>query len=120
MLQPFSSSTTFEYTDAQGTTHEEHEILLIRVLKRMDVHNLKMQPAKCDFLHHETSVLGLVLRTDDILTQDSKISAIKNWLPFTDIRSVCTFVSLCSYYRKYIWRFAEITVPLTNLLLDGG
>ncbi len=67
VLQPFSSSTTFEYTDDQGTTkcahdttvvyiddtcvvsfgtREEHEVLLLRVLKRMDVHNLKMQTAK--------------------------------------------------------------------------
>ncbi len=28
-------------------TREEHEILLLRVLKRMDGHNLKMYPAKC-------------------------------------------------------------------------
>jgi hypothetical protein len=68
VLQSFSSSTTFEYTDSQGTTkrthdtvtvytddtcvvrfgtREEHEILLLRVLKRMDVHNLKMQVATC-------------------------------------------------------------------------
>jgi hypothetical protein len=38
----------------------------------------------------------------------------------TDIRSVRAFVSLCSYYRRYIWRFAEIAAPLTNLLKDGG
>ncbi len=63
---------------------------------------------------------GHVLRADGILTQDSKISAIKNWPPLTDIRSVRVFVSLCSYYRKYIWRFAEIAAPLTNLLKDGG
>ncbi len=60
-------------------TREEHEILLLRVLKHMDVHNLKMQTAKCDFLRHEESFLGHVLRADGILTQDSKISAIKNW-----------------------------------------
>jgi hypothetical protein len=141
VLQPFSSSTTFEYTDAQGLnkraygtaavyiddtcvvsfgTREEHEILLLRVLKRMDVHNLKMQPAKCDFLRHAASFLGHILRADGILTQDSKISAIKNWPPLTDIRSVRAFVSLCSYYRKFIWRFAEIAAPLTDLLKDGG
>ncbi len=141
MLQPFSSSTTFEYTDVQGTIQsahgtvpvnvddtcvvsfgvwEEHEILFFRVLKRMDVHTLKMHPAKCDFLRHEASFLGHVLRADGILTQDSKISVIKNWTPLTDIRSVCAFVSLYSYYRKYIWRFAEIADPLTNLLKDGG
>ncbi len=84
------------------------------------VHNLKLHPAKCDFLRHEASFLGHVLRTDGILTQDSKISVIKNWTPLTDIQSVCTFVSLYSYYHKYICRFSEIAVPLTNLLKDGG
>ncbi len=101
-------------------TREDHKILLLRVLKRMDVHNLKMQPAKCDFLRHEASFLGHVHRADVILTQDSKNSDIKNWPPLTDIRSVCAFVSLCNYYRKYIWRFAEIAAPLTKLLKDGG
>jgi hypothetical protein len=28
-------------------------------------------------------------------------------------------VSLCNYYRKYIWCFAEISAPLTDLLMDG-
>jgi hypothetical protein len=99
VLQLFSSSTTFEYTDAQGSTkrvydttavyiddtcivsfgtREEDEILLLRVLKRMDVHNLKMHPVKCDFLRHEASFLGHVLRADGILSQDSKLSAFKN------------------------------------------
>ena len=58
-------------------TRTEQEILLLRVLKRMDVHRLKMQAAKCDFLRHEVSFLGHILRGDGILTQDSKISAVK-------------------------------------------
>jgi hypothetical protein len=68
---------------------------------------------------HETAFLGHVPREDGILTQDSKISAIKNWPPLTDIRSAREFVSLCSYYHKYIWRFAEISAPLTDLFKDG-
>ena len=140
VLQPFTSTNVFEYQDAQGIlkkafgtaacyiddtcvvsfgTREEHEILLLRVLKRMDAHNLRMQSPKCEFLRHESAFLGHVLRKDGILTQDSKISAIKNWPPLTDIRSVRVFVSLCSYYHKYIWRFAEISAPLTDLLKDG-
>ena len=123
VLQPFTSTNIFEYQDAQGVlkrvfgtaacciddtcvvsfgTREDHEILLLRVLKRMDTHNLRMPPAKCEFLHHEAAFLGHVLRKDGILTQDSKIAAIKNWPLLTDIRSVRAFVSLCSYYRKYI------------------
>ncbi len=72
VLQPFTSTNIFEYQDAQGAlnrafgtaasyiddtcavsfgTREELEILLLHVLKRMDAHNLRMQPARCEFLH---------------------------------------------------------------------
>jgi hypothetical protein len=72
-----------------------------------------------NFSTNDDAFLGHVFRKDGILTQDSKTSVIKNWPPLTDIRSVRVFVSLCSYYRKYIWCFAEISVPLTDLLKDG-
>ena len=63
VLQPFTSTNIFEYHDAHGVlkrafgtaacyiddtcvvsfgTREEHEILLLHVLKRMDTHNLRM------------------------------------------------------------------------------
>ncbi len=100
-------------------TREELEIFLLLVLKRMDTHNLCMQSAKCEILRHESAFLGHVIWKDGILTQDSKISAIKNWPPLTDVRSVRVVVFLYSYYRKYIWRFAEISTPLTDLLKDG-
>jgi hypothetical protein len=72
VLQAFTSTNIFEYQDAQGVlkrafgtatcymddtcvvnfgTREEHEILLLRVLKRMDAHNLRMQSAKCEFVY---------------------------------------------------------------------
>jgi hypothetical protein len=72
VLQSFTSTNIFEYQDAQdvlkrafGTaacyiddtcvvsfgTREEHEILLLHVLKRMDTHNLCMQSVRCEFLH---------------------------------------------------------------------
>lgn len=81
VLQPFTSTNIFEYHDVHGVlkrafgtaacyiddtcvvsfgTREEHEILLLRVLKRMDAHNLRMQPAKCEFLRHEAAFLGHV------------------------------------------------------------
>jgi hypothetical protein len=99
VLQKFTSTNIFEYQDNQsvlkrafGTvvcyiddtcvvsfgTRQEHEILFLRVLKRMDTHNLRMQTAKCEFLRHKAAFLGHVLRKDGIVTQDSKISTIKN------------------------------------------
>jgi hypothetical protein len=112
VLQLFTSTNVFEYQDAQGVLKRTFGTAACYIDDTCD-------PAKCEFLLHEAAFLGHVLRKDGILTQDSKISAIKNWPPLTDIRSVRVFVSLCSYYHKYIWRFAEISAPLTDLLKDG-
>jgi hypothetical protein len=138
VLQSFTSTNILEYQDAQdvlkrafGTpacynddtcavsfgTRKEHEILPLQVLKRMDAHNLCMQPARCEFLHQWRCILGSCA-SEGSSQKTLEISAIKNWPPLTDIRSVRVFVSSCSYYHKYIWCFAEISAPLTDLLKD--
>ena len=137
VLKDFANSNAFEYSTGQGQfitaydsaavyiddisvvsfgTRDEHEILLRRVLHRMNVCHLRMQPSKCEFFRHEAAFLGHIVSKDGIATQYSKLSAIQNWPALTDIKSVTVFVSLCSYYRKFVWRFAEIAQPLTDLL----
>ena len=136
LLKDFANSNTFEYSDAQrhritayGSavvyiddisvvsfgTRDEHEILLRRVLQKMNVCHLRMQPSKCEFFRHEAAFLGHIVSKDGIATQHSKLSAIQNWPALADKNSVCAFVSLCSYYRKFVWHFAEIAQPLTDL-----
>ena len=144
MLKPFSSST-FEYetTDSQGAkivatafgmamgyiddccvvtfgTVEEHEILLRRVLSAMQKQNVRLTPAKCEFFRTSAAFLGHVLSAEGISQQDKKLDAIKKWPIPTDLKQMRAFVSLCSYYRKFVHKFAEIAKPLTDLLRDGG
>ena len=141
VLKDFANSNAFEYSTGQGQfitaydsaavyiddisvvsfgTRDEHEILLRRVLHRMNVCHLRMQPSKCEFFRHEAAFLGHIVSKDGIVTQHSKLSAIQNWPALTDIKSVTVFVSLCSYYRKFVWRFAEIAQPLTDLMWADG
>jgi hypothetical protein len=115
-LQPFSSNTTFEYTDAQGTTkrthgteavyiddtcvvsfgtREEHEILLLRVLKRMDVHNLKMHPFKCDFLRHENHFLDTSFGLMTFLLRIPKFRLLRMGHPSPTFE-VCVHSCLCT------------------------
>ena len=44
------------------------------------------------------------------------MAAIRNWPPLTDLKSVRAFVSMCSYYRKFVDGFARIAQPLTDLM----
>jgi hypothetical protein len=64
--------------------------------------------------------LGHIVSKGGIATQHSKLSVIQNWTALTDIKSVCAFVSLWSYYHKSVRRFAEIAQPLTDLLWEDG
>lgn len=137
MLRPFTQSNTFEYTNAAGKlikaygtavgyiddigvvsfgTVEDHEYLLLQVLRAMSKCRLRIQPAKCEFFRESGSFLGHVLSAEGIAQQDGKVQAIKNWPSLTDLKSVRAFVSLCSYYRKFVKDFARIAAPLTDLL----
>ena len=137
LLQPFSRSNRFEYKDAAGKvvtaygtavgyiddigvvtfgSVEAHAALLYRVLAAMSAANLRIQPAKCELFRDKGSFLGHILSEDGISQQYSKVEAIKNWPALTDLKSVRAFVSMCSYYRKFVDGFARIAQPLTDLM----
>jgi hypothetical protein len=77
---------------------------------------LKIQPAKCEFFRTHGAFLGHVLSEEGVSQQVSKLEAIKNLPELTDLKSVRAFVSLCSYYRKFIQNFAGLVQPLTDLM----
>ena len=141
LLQPFSASNVFEYetTDERGLpvtrraygtaiayiddiavctfgSVEDHEVLLRRVLARMEHCHLRLQPKKCEFFRSQVDFLGHVLSADGIRQQDRKVAAIKNWPPLTVVTSIRAFCSMCSYYRRFVKDFAAIARPLTDLL----
>jgi hypothetical protein len=137
LLRPFSRSNKFEYTNSEGklcTAYgtavgyvddigvvtfgdvEAHEAYLRLVLSAMESCKLRVQPAKCEFFRTHGAFLGHALSQDGVSQQVSKIEAIKNWPELTDLKSVRAFVSLCSYYRKFIKDLAGLAQPLTDLM----
>ena len=137
LLRPFSRSNKFEYTNSAGERCvaygtavgyvddigvvtfgdiEAHEAYLRMVLGAMEASKLRIQPAKCEFFRTHGAFLGHVLSEEGISQQTSKLEAIKNWPELTDLKAVRAFVSLCSYYRKFIQNFAGIAQPLTDLM----
>jgi hypothetical protein len=86
------------------------------VLGAMEASKLRIQPAKCEFFRTHGAFLGHVLSEEGVSQQASKLEAIKNWPELTDLKSVRAFVSLCSYYRKFLQNFAGLAQPLTDLM----
>ena len=62
-----------------SSTFDEHLGHLEAVFKRLQEHNLKLKPSKCEFLRNRVVYLGHVVSEEGIHTDPSKIEAVKTW-----------------------------------------
>ena len=94
---------------------DEHLSNLRQVFSRLKRANLKMNPKKCILLQSQVSFLGHIVSGDGIATDPSKIEAVDKWPTPTSVKEVRSFLGLCSYYRKFVNKFADIARPLHKL-----
>ena len=71
--------------------------------------NVKCFVTKFPFLGHRISADGLSIKQD-------KLQAILDWPTPKFVKDIQSFLVAASYYRQFINLFAQISVPLTNLL----
>ena len=98
-----------------GHTFEEHLHNLEEVFARLEKAGLKLKPSKCKLARSEVDFLGYVVSRDGISTDPRKISAIAEYPPPTDLKSLRAFLGLTSYYRRFISSFSSIANPLYAL-----
>jgi hypothetical protein len=58
------------------------------------------------------SYLGYTLTPEGIKPGKNKLKAIKDAKPPTDLKTICSFVGLCNFFRTHIKNFAIIAAPL--------
>jgi len=92
-----------------------HLRLLDTVLQRLHEHKYFAKASKCSFLKDEIEFLGHVVSKDGLKPCSSKVEAVRKWPRPTNKQEVRSFLGLCSYYRRYIHRFATIAAPLHDL-----
>ncbi|XP_066965511.1 uncharacterized protein [Macrobrachium rosenbergii] len=96
-------------------TWDEHCVLLQEVLVRLRDANLTVRPSKTEIGKKTLEYLGHIVGDGCMGPTPEKIKAIQEAaVPLTK-RGVRSFLGLTGYYRRYIPRYAEIAVPLTNL-----
>ena len=99
-----------------GETLKVHNDKLRDVFARLRMHNLNLQPDKCEFLWKEVTYVGHKLTTEGLLPDSEKVAAVKEFPTPTNTLQLKHYLGLCGYYRKFIPNFSKIAKPLTELL----
>ena len=98
-----------------GRNLETHNKNLQEVFERLRTVNLKLNPAKCDFLKKQILYLGHVISSEGIFPDTNKINVVKNYPCPKNTDEVKRFVAFVNYYRKFVPNFAHIAYPLNSL-----
>ena len=98
-----------------GKTFDDMLTNLSTVLERFRDAGLKLKPNKCHLFAEEVEFLGHLISSEGIRTDPKKTEAIRTWPIPGCLRDVRSLLGLCSYYRRFIYRFAELAKPLHRL-----
>ena len=99
-----------------SSTIEEHIENVKIVMEKLKAANIKINPKKCQWMATRIRLLGHIVSSDGIEPDEAKIAAIKERKPPTNVKQMQQFLGLCNYYRKFIKGFADMTVPLYNMI----
>ena len=99
-------------------TFEEHLKRLEAVFGRLEQHNLKLKPSKCEFFKTSVVYLGHVVSEEGIATDPEKTAAVKDWKPPSNVKELRQFLGFAGYYRRFVKAYSSIAQPL-NVLLEG-
>ncbi|MCO5614510.1 hypothetical protein L7F22_068793 [Adiantum nelumboides] len=94
---------------------EKHRHHFANVFKELRSHRLLINAKKSEFFLEEIHFLGHIVSKDGIRMDPAKVEAIKSWPDLKTMHDVRSFLGLCSYYRRFIRNFDEITSPLHAL-----
>jgi hypothetical protein len=97
-------------------TMEEHKEHLALVLQTLRTNCLAAKRSKCAFAVPQVECLGHIINGQGVATDLSKVEAIKNWPVPKSVTQLKSFLGLIDYYRRFIWGYGLICIPLHDLL----
>jgi hypothetical protein len=94
----------------------DHDKKIRDVFRRLQNHNLKLQPDKFEFLRKEVNFLGHKISEYGVEPDARKIEVIKNFPKQKTARQLKSFLGLAGYYRTFVPQVSKIAAPLNKLL----
>lgn len=119
IFRPYLDKFVIVYLDdilIYSATWEKHMQHLDTVLSTLSRHQLHCAVEKCKFAQTEIDYLGYLVSSNGIKTNPNKTNAVTDWPTPTSTADVQTFMGFANWFHKHIPKFADIAVPLTDLL----
>ena len=98
-------------------THAQH---LERVLARLREQRLFAKASKSEIAVAGTDFCGHWVDHQGISPLPVKTKAILNWKPLSTVTDVRSFLGMTSFYRRYIYWYAQIAAPLYELTVKDA
>lgn len=118
LLSPIKDLKISNYIDdfAVGSPTFESMIFKLRKLfERLRNFGLTVNPKKCTFLVPTVTFLGHKVDKNGTQPIVENIRKIQDFPRPRTQRQCRRYLGICSYYRRYIQNYSEISLPLTNL-----
>lgn len=98
---------------------EEHLEHLSIVLQKMQKAGLTVNPKKVQLACSRVDLLGFIVGDGHLRPNDAKLRAIAEYPCPHDVEILQRFLGMIAFYRAFIPRCAELTVPLNQLVRKG-
>ena len=85
------------------------------IFQKLIAAGLKLKESKCDFFKREIHYLGHLISDKGIHPLPEKLYTIHNMPKPRNAKEIKQFLGLCSYYRKFVPHFSDISRPLAKL-----
>lgn len=103
----------------QSKTFEGQLANLEEVFKRLKSANLKLNAKKCILFQTQVTFLGHTISEEGVGTSPDKVKTVQDWPTPKNAKEARSFISLASYYRAYVYRFAQLAKPIHELAENG-
>ncbi|CAG9088221.1 unnamed protein product [Plutella xylostella] len=99
-----------------GTTKEEHDARLKRLLDRAREVGIRFNKSKCEFCVEKITYLGHTFSAEGMQIDTDKLKAITDMPEPNDRTSLERFLGMVNYLSKFISGYSETAAPLRSLL----